>query len=189
MRTVKKPEIRKQEILTGAIGIFLRSGYEKTTIADIARELGISQGLCYWYFPSKEAICDAVIDTYAARIVERNLQHRCQDLSIRQWIDQIPSLLTCMVQAEQEDPQGYALLHSPRNAQMHMALCWRVGEKLLPAVTQVLEQASARGEIQLTDCRKTASFGIHGEIGLLICEGMDCSDAIRENWKMLLGLR
>ncbi len=189
MRIVKKPEVRKQEILDGAIAIFLKKGYERTTIGDIATELGISQGLCYRYFASKEAIYDAVIDAYACTIVQENLNIRPGEQSIEEWVRQIPELLAWMAQAEAEDSPRYALLHSPQNRQMHVELCFRIGEKLLPSVTQVLEAANARGEIHLMDCAQTAVFGIYGEIGLLICGGMDCADAIRENWRMLLGLK
>ncbi len=186
MRVVKKPETRKQEILSGAIAVFLQKGYEKTTIADISRELGISQGLCYRYFASKEEIYDAVLDAYADHIVQENQRTRPQNQSIVEWINSIPNLLAAMEQAEQEDPRRYALLHSPENRRMHRELCVRVGEKLLPAVTQVLEQANAAGEIHLKDCKTTAAFGIYGEIGLLPLEGG--GDAIRENWKRLLGI-
>ncbi len=189
MRTVKKPEIRKQEILEGAMEVFLSKGFEKTTIADISRGLDISQGLCYRYFPSKEEIYAAVIDTCAAAIVEENLKKRPQTQTIFQWIDCIPGLLKSMEQAEREDMRMYALLHDPQNKRMHQELCMKVGEQLLPSVTKVLEQAQERGEISLTDCRKTAAFGIYGEIGLLMAEGMGCSDAIQENWRRLLGIK
>ena len=74
MRTVKDPDTRKQEILSGALLVFARKGYDKTTISDIARELGISQGLCYRYYASKEEIYDAAVEEYADIIVRANLK-------------------------------------------------------------------------------------------------------------------
>lgn len=59
---------------------------------------------------------------------------------------------------------------------------------MLPEVTAILEQANRKGEVRLRDCRKTAAFGIYGEIGLLLTEGMDCSDAIADHWIRLLEL-
>ena len=56
MRITKEPEERKQEILDTAMRLFYEKGYEKTSIADIAKEIGVAQGLCYRYFPSKEAL-------------------------------------------------------------------------------------------------------------------------------------
>ncbi len=189
MRTIKKPEIRKQEILKGALTVFLDKGYEKTTISDISRELGVSQGLCYRYFASKEEIYDAVIDTCAAMIVEANLQSRPSRQSIRQWLNEIPHMLQTMVQAEQANPQLYALLHHPQNQKMHRELCLRAAEQLLPTVTAVLEQASQAGEIQLRNCRQTAAFGLYGEIGLLLWEGSEAGTAIQEHWRRLLEIQ
>ena len=70
MRTVKQPDVRKQEILDGAIRVFAKNGYDRTTIAGIAKELNISQGLCYRYFPSKEDIYHAAIEKYADLILQ-----------------------------------------------------------------------------------------------------------------------
>ena len=54
MRISKEPEERKQEILETAMKLFAQNGFEKTSISDIAREIGVAQGLCYRYFPSKD---------------------------------------------------------------------------------------------------------------------------------------
>lgn len=56
MRISKEPEERKQEILETAIKLFSVNGFEKTSISDIAKEIGIAQGLCYRYFPSKDVL-------------------------------------------------------------------------------------------------------------------------------------
>ena len=50
-RTVKQPEVRRQEILEAALDLFCEKGYEGASMADLAQRLGISQGLCYRYFP------------------------------------------------------------------------------------------------------------------------------------------
>lgn len=47
MRITKEPEERKQEILDTAMRLFHEKGYEKTSIADIAKTIGVAQGLCY----------------------------------------------------------------------------------------------------------------------------------------------
>ena len=65
MRITKEPEERKQEIIETAMRLFHEKGYEKTSIADIAKAIGVAQGLCYRYFPSKEALFDCTIDQYA----------------------------------------------------------------------------------------------------------------------------
>ena len=86
MRTVKDPKTRKQEIIKGAVHVFAERGYDKTSISDIAQALGISQGLCYRYFKSKEEIYDAALEDYAELIVQNNLRRQGQYTDLKSWI-------------------------------------------------------------------------------------------------------
>ncbi len=61
-REVKKPEIRKQEILDAAQSLFFQKGYENTTIQDIIDKLGIAKGTFYHYFDSKTKMLDALTE-------------------------------------------------------------------------------------------------------------------------------
>lgn len=49
-------EIRREEITAAAQDLFSRKGYHGTSVPDIARAAGISTGLIYYIFPSKEDI-------------------------------------------------------------------------------------------------------------------------------------
>lgn len=55
-------EERRPQIIDAAIRLFVSKGYRKTTMADIAREAGLSIGGVYWYYKSKDAIIDAILD-------------------------------------------------------------------------------------------------------------------------------
>jgi AcrR family transcriptional regulator len=54
-------EARKEKILSGALKVFAVRGLSATKIADIAAASGMSQGLVYHYFQSKEAIYTELI--------------------------------------------------------------------------------------------------------------------------------
>ncbi len=47
-------QIRKEEILRVAVKKFSAKGYQGTNVSEIAKELGISQGIIFWYFNTKE---------------------------------------------------------------------------------------------------------------------------------------
>jgi AcrR family transcriptional regulator len=49
-------ELRREEITTAARDLFSRKGFHGTSMPDIARAAGISTGLIYYIFPSKEDI-------------------------------------------------------------------------------------------------------------------------------------
>jgi AcrR family transcriptional regulator len=54
---------RRQAILDGAGRVFARDGYEGASMAQIAREIGVSKGTLYNYFPSKAALFSGFIST------------------------------------------------------------------------------------------------------------------------------
>jgi AcrR family transcriptional regulator len=67
---------RRSEILQAAARAFIRDGLRGTSIAAICKEAGISPGHLYYYFPSKEALIEAMaeadlaaIRSYAERLV------------------------------------------------------------------------------------------------------------------------
>ena len=47
---------RRSRILDAAERCFVRSGFHRTTMQDVAAEAGMSPGNLYRYFPSKDAI-------------------------------------------------------------------------------------------------------------------------------------
>jgi AcrR family transcriptional regulator len=55
-------QIKTEQIIVAAQTIFGRYGLQKTTMKEIATELGISKALLYYYFPDKEHIYKAVIE-------------------------------------------------------------------------------------------------------------------------------
>ncbi len=55
-------EERKEHILRAAASVFARKGLAETKIADIAAEAGISHGLAYRYFSSKEEVFATLVE-------------------------------------------------------------------------------------------------------------------------------
>lgn len=55
-------EERRSQIVESAIKVFAREGFANTRMEDIASESGLSKGLLYWYFKSKEEIIMAIAD-------------------------------------------------------------------------------------------------------------------------------
>ncbi len=53
-------EKTKQNIVDSALKLFAQRGYYGTSIADIAKEAGVSKGLAYNYFKSKNELAEAI---------------------------------------------------------------------------------------------------------------------------------
>ncbi len=60
--TAERDFARRAEILEAAKNCFLRFGYGKTSLDDIAQEAGLSRPLLYRKYANKEAIFSAVYD-------------------------------------------------------------------------------------------------------------------------------
>lgn len=161
MRITKEPEERKQEILDAAMGLFHKKGYEKTSITDIAKEIGVAQGLCYRYFPSKEALFDSAVDRYAQRLVNQ-FSPVSKNASLKQTLEEMPFLI------ERDHSDYYKVFHEGENKKIHDQLALRVCEKLVPQVTKLLEDAQAKNEICLNDIGAAAAFFVYGQLGILL---------------------
>jgi AcrR family transcriptional regulator len=55
-------EERRSQIIESAIKVFAREGFANTRMDDVAAESGLSKGLLYFYFKSKEEIISAIAD-------------------------------------------------------------------------------------------------------------------------------
>jgi AcrR family transcriptional regulator len=60
---------RKQQILEAAAALFAQSGYYKTTTADVARAVGVTQPYVFHFFKSKEQLYLAVLQQASQRIL------------------------------------------------------------------------------------------------------------------------
>src|SRR5712691_439589 len=62
-RTPKVVEDRRDQIIDAAMQVFAQKGFSRATNKDIAREAGITPGLIYYYFDSKEDLLKTIIET------------------------------------------------------------------------------------------------------------------------------
>ncbi len=69
-------ELKKKEkyntILESALTLFSKNGFHNTTIAQIAKNIGISAGSIYSYFPSKNSLAKAAI-TFVTKLLASQL--------------------------------------------------------------------------------------------------------------------
>jgi AcrR family transcriptional regulator len=66
----QKVEAREADILKAAHDTFLEKGFEKATMAEIARRCSVSEGALYLYFDNKKALMHAVLRTFYEALTE-----------------------------------------------------------------------------------------------------------------------
>lgn len=80
-----KGELTRQAILHAAVARFGRDGFRATSVADIARDAGVSGTAAYAYFPNKETLFLAACDEDAAAVIHEGLEAVIADRSIDDW--------------------------------------------------------------------------------------------------------
>jgi AcrR family transcriptional regulator len=70
-RVVKQREVRRSELLDSAQKLFLKQGYERTTINDVIEDAGVSKGGFYHHFKAKEDLLEALTARLAQESIER----------------------------------------------------------------------------------------------------------------------
>jgi len=64
-RTPQVVEDRREQIMDAAMRVFARKGFDRATNKDIAQEAGITPGLIYHYFESKEKLLRAILEEHS----------------------------------------------------------------------------------------------------------------------------
>lgn len=141
MRRAKEPEVRRGEILDAAQKLFTEIGYAKTTVTDILNVHGLSKGVFYYYFKSKEEVMDAIIQ----RIVEDEVENAKRivanpDLTPAQ---KLCAILMCQGRTE-EDLKSKAEIveqfHKAENAEMHQKSLVLTIRQLAPVIAEIITQ-------------------------------------------------
>lgn len=165
MREVKPVEVRKQEILQGAIKVFREKGYDKTSISDIATSLKISQGLCYRYFKSKEEIFESAVDAYAGYIADKMIEVICNPkMNLLEKISYFPNFNDI----EKENKEYYDIFHGQGTDSFHDRLSLSICKKVCPYVQRLLKEECEKGQLRLKDPETAASFLVFGQLGILL---------------------
>jgi AcrR family transcriptional regulator len=63
--------VKREKILDGAQCVFMRMGFDASSMNDITREAGVSKGTLYVYFKNKEDLFAAIIQRKKSRIFQK----------------------------------------------------------------------------------------------------------------------
>ena len=62
MQLERAKEIKKSQIIQAALDLFVERGYNGTKTSQISKRAGISEGLLFHYFPTKEILLEELIN-------------------------------------------------------------------------------------------------------------------------------
>jgi AcrR family transcriptional regulator len=100
-RTPKVVEDRREQIAEAALRVFAQKGFMRATNKDIAHEAGITTGLIYHYFDSKEALLKAIVEMQSPVHLTRSLSSQMLALDPETLIRSLLLQMVAVVEGEQ----------------------------------------------------------------------------------------
>ncbi len=82
-------EEKQHQLLLTAAHVFSTQGMDKASMAQIAKEAGVSKSLLYHYYPSKDALIFAIIHSHLTDLDQRLEQVSDPNLPPRQQLEQL----------------------------------------------------------------------------------------------------
>ncbi len=149
-RYQRRKEDRPQEITQAALEAFAEKGYAATRVEEVAKRAGVSKGLMYLYFKTKEELFKAVVKSVVIRRIDRLIGNiESTDLSSEDFIR--GPLLSFMKQVPGSPVAIVIRLlisEGPRHPDLVDYYYENVVAKGLAAITGFVERGVERGEFR-----------------------------------------
>ena len=144
----KYPEETTNQILTVALDLFIRKGYEQTSIQDIINELGgLTKGAIYHHFKSKEEIMQAVID-HLFKGVDEMLSGVRDDKGLN-GLEKLRKISLVSLNNPAQNEVALAAPNLLRNPKLLAAQIEHIIQKAVPVYIQpIIEQGMKDGSIR-----------------------------------------
>ena len=176
-RVVKDAEERRGEILAAAYRLFVRDGYEATTVNALIDELGLSKGAFYHHFESK----DEVMQALARRMAEEmraNLEPQLSRPDVSA-IDKLNLMFSLGAKFKREHVPLVRAMASIYYRDENLRLRARILEESMavmgPLFARILDEGTREGSFAVDDPVETARLLMH--------LGGFLQDAFGEAWK------
>lgn len=159
MRISKAPEVRKQEILDTAMRLFYEKGYEATSMADIAKEMQVVQGLCYRYFDSKQKLYKEAMKQYVETIGNHFLPILHDETISFQ--ERLHKIMAEMMNVESH-AKYHDFYHKKGNEQEHTNLSLAISDYLLPHFLEEIQKLEEAKLLRLKHPKHLLHFLCYG---------------------------
>lgn len=151
-RFQRRKEDRPQEITEAAFEVFAEQGYARARVQEVASRAGVSKGLLYLYFETKQALFKAVIRSVAMRRIDALLLAvERSDLSAEAFIR---GPLVAFMKGLPKSPVAVVIRLLIAEGQRHPDLVeyyWEnVVSRGLGAMSELLERGVRNGEFRRT---------------------------------------
>ena len=188
----KVKDERREQILSGALSLFASKGLSATRISDISAKTGMSQGLVYHYFPSKEAIFVKLISDALEKMNEAAMNLEQMEIPAEMKVRLVVKGLL----------EG--LIHSPATSDYYFLMTQTALSESFPAearelirrendvkyqiMTRIFGQGQVEGTVKKTPARELATILFSLANGLALNKAYYREHFILPDLKPVLGI-
>ncbi len=141
---------RRSDILQAARELFVRFGYKKTTMEDIARAAGITKPTIYTYFEGKKDIMVSLVEWEAQQVLDVGLSQVKTDAGAP---EQLAAMFTAADEFLEKDSflKGIAMRDPDILTPEVISLAFAYERRIIEAMAGILEQGMEEGTVRRTD--------------------------------------
>ncbi|MCL4767177.1 MAG: TetR/AcrR family transcriptional regulator [Hyphomicrobiaceae bacterium] len=154
-RSVRRKEQRPEQIMQAALEEFAAKGYAETRLDDVASRAGISKGLVYVYFRTKEELFKAVIRTFLVPRVESvRAQAAASELSSEALIrGPVLGLMKQVLGSRMHTLVRLLIAEGPKHPDLTAFYYEQVVSRGIGLLQDIVDRGVARGEFRPTPLR------------------------------------
>lgn len=143
-RIVKKPDIRRAEIIDAAEQLFEKEGYAKTPVESIIKKAGVAKGTFYYYFKAKEDILSALVEKTSKAMEDHfNSIIELENLSS---IEKLKLMIRGPKKKKIASSSVMKMIHKPENRELQEKLNIEAVKVIAPLIAKVLEEGKEKGD-------------------------------------------
>jgi AcrR family transcriptional regulator len=157
MRITKDPKVRRNELIVAAETLFKEKGCEQTSISDIVKKVGVAQGTFYYYFESKDAVLDAVLDHYLMYRLEPAAKRIMEDDSLAA-LQKLQLVINTSLTMYSGERNLIEFLHSDENFVSHQKYMLKIRQTFVPLITKIVEKGIEEGVFNLKYTAETVEL-------------------------------
>lgn len=156
-RSKKDPQFKITAFLDAAEKLFNFQGYQATKISDIVKSIGVSHGIIYYYFKSKEDVLEAIIRRQLCAIIsEIEIVISANDERSFQKIELI--LYKSLRSIQGGEGLLFEYLYNDRHLYMLDRIRRQVKELLTPLLVKIVEEGIKQGYFKVAYPKETVDF-------------------------------
>lgn len=152
-RIAKEPLERRNEIIDTAEQFFNARGYEQTTVSDIVKQVGVAQGLFYYYFKSKEEVLEAIAERYATQFIN-TLSAIAANPSLNPPA-KLREILDSVFKLAKGNEGVVTTIHQASYEPIHEKVAISIINKLVPVFTEIVQEGIEQGCFLIRDAAVT----------------------------------